>query len=94
MQRCSDSLDRENPKRPRYHDNPQQLDLQKQSDPEERVRGLRDLCLNSPSPDIYVEPRGYEKELRDGKLPEDTSLDAPDHPSRPLMNIAEEFLDG
>ncbi|KAG0263562.1 hypothetical protein BGZ95_003776, partial [Linnemannia exigua] len=63
-----------------------------QPNPEERVRVLREMYLNIPSPDIYIEPCGYDKELGIAKSPDDTSLDAPDPLSRPLMTIAEEFL--
>ncbi|KAG0247786.1 hypothetical protein BGZ95_008433, partial [Linnemannia exigua] len=86
------SPERENLKRPRHHDNPQQLNPQMQPNPDERVRALREMYLNIPSPDIYIEPCGYDKEFGIAKLPDDNSLDAPDPPSRPLMTIAEEFL--
>ncbi|KAF9118568.1 hypothetical protein BGW39_001050, partial [Mortierella sp. 14UC] len=65
-----------------------------QSDPESRVQVLRELCLNSPAPDIYIDPLGYEKELGITKSHDDTSLDAVDPPSRPMMEIAREFLEG
>ncbi|KAG0366973.1 hypothetical protein BGX24_003463, partial [Mortierella sp. AD032] len=94
MQRCNDSPDGEDPKRSRYDDNPQQLEPQMRSDPEDRVRVLRDQFLESSLPNIYTEPRGYKKELGTVESPDITSLDAPDPPSRPLVTIAQEFLDG
>lgn len=89
--------DRNYNKRPCY--DPQELARQMQYATEEQVRRLRSQCLNlpetpePPKPEIYIEPYGYDQPLGTTQPNSNTSLDAPDLPTKPLMTMAYEFLD-
>ncbi|KAF9153988.1 hypothetical protein BG015_002188, partial [Linnemannia schmuckeri] len=78
-------------KRPCY-DLPE-LARQMQTAAEERVRRLKSLCLDAPEPEIYIEPYGYDQPLGVIQSHNNTSLDAPDPLARPLMVMAQEFLE-
>ncbi|KAF8943057.1 hypothetical protein BGZ47_005834 [Haplosporangium gracile] len=82
---------RDNNKRSCYDS--QELARQMQAAAEERVRKLRSLCLNAPEPAIYIEPFGYDQPLGVIRSHNNTSLDAPDPLARPLMAMAQEFLE-
>ncbi|KAG0059281.1 hypothetical protein BGZ89_000531, partial [Linnemannia elongata] len=55
------------------------------------VLKLRRACLDAPVPEIYIEPFGFEP-LGTSQSRNNTSLDAPDPPKKPLMTMASEFL--
>ncbi|KAF9118995.1 U3 snoRNP protein, partial [Mortierella sp. 14UC] len=63
MQRRNEGPDKEDSKRPRYHLDTQELDHQMQAGLQKRVWDLKDMCLDSPAPEVYVRPRGYEKPI-------------------------------
>ncbi|KAK3837885.1 MAG: WD40-repeat-containing domain protein [Linnemannia elongata] len=82
--------DRDYNKRPCY--DPQELARQMQFATEERVLRLRSVCLKAPEPDIYIEPFGYDQPLGVIQSHNNTSLDAPDPPTKSLMSMAREFM--
>ncbi|KAF9911791.1 hypothetical protein EC991_002093 [Linnemannia zychae] len=95
VQNC-EGFDREQPKRRRCNDSTLQVAPQMHSDTESLVWELKAKYEQSRiSNEIYIDPQGYEKELGITKTHDDTSLDAPDRTSsRPLVEIAQEFLGG
>ncbi|KAF9104221.1 hypothetical protein BGX30_009088, partial [Mortierella sp. GBA39] len=60
---------------------------------EEQVLRLRRLCLDAPEPVIYIKPSGYDQPLGVMRSHNNTSLDAPDPQTKPLMSMTEQFLD-
>ncbi|KAG9064825.1 hypothetical protein KI688_003085 [Linnemannia hyalina] len=83
--------DKDYNKRPCY--DPQELARKMQAATEEQVLKLKRVCLDVPEPVIYIEPFGYDRPLGVMRSHNNTSLDAPDPQTKPLMSIAQEFLD-
>ncbi|KAF9548727.1 hypothetical protein EC957_005660 [Mortierella hygrophila] len=83
--------DRDYNKRPCY--NPQEPAHRMQAATEEQVLRLKRQCLDAPEPAIYIEPSGYDQPLGVMRSHNNTSLDAPDPQTKPLMSMAQEFLD-